>query len=609
MSRQKAKSSQSKKQFPDRLHLDALLVYVEADPFAWMFSRRSQLGLYYLAQHAVDVGYQVRVDNLSANDHLVRRLSRILREHSCHILGLYVDQDNLWDLRRVLPALKEGQPDLDIILGGPQVTGEPELTLDRLPQATCGVIGEGEETFVELLSFPSLTQEHIKTCAGLAIRIGERVVRTPPRQPIEPLDRLSIPQRKELSLDAKYPFEPMMIAGRGCTGRCAFCYEGGKVRSGKRLRLHSAQHCIEEFAYIAEQLGRGYVCILDDTFVADTKRLRKFCKELIARYDGKFKWFCEARVDTLTRYPNLLPLMIQAGLIRLQVGGESGSQRILDIYRKGTTLEQMYTVVESARTHKLLSLYVNFIIGGAYETNDSYRLTRDFALELLRLAPGCVSVGSSFYTPYPGTPMYENPRAFGIEIVDEEGVTGMGDKHAFCRTKQLSRFDILALGNEFRESVEQTMGDLCKQLLFDVMERNFRAYFEYDISSEWYEVLSENMVLYSYFKSIFRAGAKRFAEVAAHDFSNAYPIRNVDLVASKQGKYLIRLPRDVVRELDALESVILELSAGKLSFDDIVKIANSRVPGLAPATLREAIIERYADFDSEFLIVWKTNTL
>ena len=50
---------------------DALLVYVEASPHPWFLSRRRQLGLYYVAQHATDAGFSVRVENLSSNDEVV----------------------------------------------------------------------------------------------------------------------------------------------------------------------------------------------------------------------------------------------------------------------------------------------------------------------------------------------------------------------------------------------------------------------------------------------------------------------------------------------------------------------------------------------------------
>lgn len=587
-------------------YLDALLVYIEAAALPWVFSRRSQLGLYYLAQYASDKGYRVLVDNLSSNDHLVRRLSRILNERSCRFLGLYVDQDNLWTLRRILPSLKRLIPDLNIVLGGPQVTADPELTLARIPEALCGVVGEGEKTFVELLSLPYLTTETLKNCKGLIVNSQGSILRTNPREPIEPLDDLSIPQRKQLSIDPDTTDIPIMITGRGCLGHCAFCYEGGHHKSGKRLRMHSVERSLEEFDYLVRESKHTYISIVDDSFVTNVKRLKEFCKGLIARYNGEIKWFCESRVDTLARHPDLLPLMIEAGLIRLQVGGESGSQCVLDLYRKGTTLEQMYILVESAKAHGLLSLFANFIIGGAYETRNTYEETRDFALELLDLAPGCMEVGSTFYTPYPGTPMFENPEAFGIEIVDNEVVTSTGDHHIFCRTKELSRFDILALKVDFESSVMQKQKELCKQLPLEVIRKHFHAFYDYKIATVWYEILAEDRSRYGYFKSL-SGGAITFSESALQNFSKAYPCRTIDLLASKEGKFVIRLHDGSVRILDALENMILELSAGKLSFEEILEIVSSRNPGISLSKIRESIIERYDTFDKEFLVVWRTN--
>jgi radical SAM superfamily enzyme YgiQ (UPF0313 family) len=368
------------------------------------------------------------------------------------------------------------------------------------------------------------------------------------------------------------------------------------------------QRCLEEFDYLAKEFTSKYICILDNTFVANPKRLRDFCRGLIKKYKGRMQWFCEARVDTLVRHPDLLPLMIEAGLIRLQVGGESGSQPILDIYKKGTTLDQIEAVTESARVNGLLSLYVNFIIGGAYETQRTYEQTRDFALRLLERAPGCATVGNSFYTPYPGTEMYENPKEFGIEVMDQEVVTGMGDQYVFCRTQELSRFDILALGRDFIKSVKEKMQTLCRQLPQEIIERHFRAFYEWNLSSEWYEALSNNIAIFGYYRSIFRTGAKTFAEASAQTFQDMYPRRTIELVTTKGNNFLIRMPNGVIREMDELESIVLEFSAGKLSFNDIIEIISSRMPELNAAKIREAIVERYANCDKEYLIVWKTDT-
>ncbi len=517
-------------------HLDALLVHIQAASMPWMFQRQAQLGLYYLAQHATDKGFRVLVDNLSSNDHVVRRLSRILNERTCRLIGFYVDQDNLWTLRRILTPLKRLMPDLKVVLGGPQVTTDPEFTLNNIPEALCGVVGEGEETFAELLSLPNLSSENLEKCRGLIINVDGIIVKTEPRELIEPLDRLSIPQRKKLSIDPK-TVGATMITGRGCIGHCAFCYEGGHHEHGKKIRLHSVKRSLEEFDYLVREFDRSYITIVDDSFVTNVSRLKEFCKEVKAKYGDKIKWFCESRVDVLAKNPDLLPTMIEAGLIRLQVGGESGNQHILDLYGKGTTLEQMHTVVESAKKNGLLSIYANFIVGGACETQETYRKTRDFALGLLDLAPGCMEVGSSFYTPYPGTRMFEKPEAFGIEVVDREVVTGAGDEHAFCKTQELSRFDILAINLDFKRSVSQKMKELCKQLPFEVIKKHFQAFHNWNLSTEWYEVLVGDQSRYAYFKSILSGGAKDFADIAQQNFSEAYPWRTIDLVTSENGKY------------------------------------------------------------------------
>lgn len=591
------------------LSLDALLVYIDAAPTAFHLSRGPQLGLYYLAQHAVDAGYTVRVDSLSANDYVAKRLARLIEEHSCPLLGFYVDQDNIWDLRRILPTLKQQRPDVEIIIGGPQVTGAPELTLDRLPEALVGVVGEGEETFVELLSLPAMSPEALRSCQGLVLRNSSGAEFTPTRPLIDPLDSLARPRRRELNLEPDAPVSRGIITGRGCHGRCAFCYEGSPSHRGKRLRLHSAERCLEEFDYLVTEFDHGYVCILDDSFVAHPQRLREFCQGLIQRYRGEKKWFCEARVDTLTRHPDLLPLMIEAGLIRIQVGGESGDQCILDAYRKGTTLDQLVEVVEAAKAHGLLSMYANFIVGGAFETRETFEKTRDFAVELLHMAPGILGVGKSFYTPYPGTPMYDDPAAYGLIVVDQEGVTGMGDKHVFCRTEELSRFDILEMGYDFEQSIHQTMTSLSKQLPYDVIERQFRAYYAWNITTEWHDRLSEDPLIYSYLRSVLRAGAKTLTEAREANFVDMYPMRHVGLVATIGDHYVIHLPLGDRRELDALESRIIELSTGKLTLDDIVGIVQDRTPDIDPVTIRRAIVERFARFDREFLVVWRTNVL
>ncbi len=592
----------------ENIHLDALLVYIEGASYPWQISRRTQLGLYYLAQHAADAGFKVGVDCVSANDHLIRRTQRILRENSCYLIGFYVDQDNLWDVRRLLPVLKNNRPGLRIILGGPQVTADPKGTLEKLPQADCAVIGEGEETFVELLSQDSFDPDDLMNCRGIIYKVRDgNLVQNPPRSPIEPLDRLSIPRREKFNVDPAEKPQPLMIAGRGCMGRCAFCFESRKPTSGKRLRLHSVERCIEEFAYLVEQYPNQYICILDDTFVSSPKRAEEFCSRVVKRFGDSVKWFCEARVDTLTKQPQLLPMMIEAGLLRLQIGAESGSQHVLDAYRKGTTVEQLQNVVQQAKKHGLLSLFANFIVGGAFETRQTYQATEDLALALLDAAPGCLAVGSSFFTPYPGTAMAEQPSAFGIQIVDQHGVTSQGDHHVVCRTQELTRLEILELGCRFEKTVDRAIREHLKKLPRQLIEKHVQANYRWNLDTEWFSALCDELPVFGYFTSIENGSALSFKSAREKDFGGAYPFRTFDYGPSKESRYLVQTLSGEVRELDAIEGVITELSSGKLTHAEIVDMICTRHPGVDAQILKGEIHRRFQSLDEDYLIVWRVN--
>ncbi len=320
------------------------MIYITTAPNQWSYFRSRQLGLYYLAQHAADSDFKVKIEDYNANQPVTEMTEKLLKEYSCHIIGFYVDHDNLFAVRRTVGQLCNNNPELKVIIGGPEVTGAPEQTMTRIPQAACGVIGEGEETFVKLLSLPSITEEHLSNCTGIIFPTengsGEYCTTDSPKH--INLERLSIPRYKELSVSGELPFTPSMLTGRGCTGQCTFCYEGRKGMNNRKLRMFSLEHCVKEFDYLVKEFkpendDQLYISILDDTFIANPKRAKEFCRIIKEKYEGKVKWFCEARVDTLAKNPDLIPLMVEAGLARIQLGGESGSQKILDCYKKGAT--------------------------------------------------------------------------------------------------------------------------------------------------------------------------------------------------------------------------------------------------------------------------------
>lgn len=433
--------------------IDAFLIQIRS-AYIHINLRNSepQLGQYYIAEYACRNGFNVKVKSYSSNDAIIQSLNSFVEQNNCKILGFYLDSENLWIVRRIVQIIKTIHKPLFVVIGGPQVTGDPQLAMKRLPFADCAIIGEGERPFTQILKHKLRNDVDISDIAGIIFRDSTNVLQQTKKQAKCDIDTYPWPRRYNYTLDDHVIFD-QISTGRGCVGRCAFCFEGNK--SSNHLRLRSVDSVIEEIDYLVAHLPHHrYLSFLDDTFIINRERTEKICQHLIGKYNGEIGWFCEGRVDILRKNLDILPLLKKAGCIRIQLGGESGNQYILDTYEKQMKLEDLETVVGEIYKAGIPSVYINFIIGGAFETIDSFNETLEFARNLLRIAPGCAEVGSSLLTPYVGTPIRNNPQKYGIKIIDGNVVTGPDGYIPFCETIELRKEKIMQLKNLFDKELQ-----------------------------------------------------------------------------------------------------------------------------------------------------------
>jgi radical SAM superfamily enzyme YgiQ (UPF0313 family) len=157
-------------------------------------------------------------------------------------------------------------------------------------------------------------------------------------------------------------------------------------------------------------MGVEDIEFIDDIFVLDRKRASEIAKEIVRRgLDIGFT--ASSRVDTISR--PLLSELKGAGLTSLYLGIESGSQRILDLMGKRTTLAQVHDAV---RTAKELDVNVvgSFILGYPGETlgemDETIRLSLKLKLDFAQF---------SLLTPYPGTPIFDDLRSKGLLLTED----------------------------------------------------------------------------------------------------------------------------------------------------------------------------------------------
>lgn len=583
--------------------IDVLLVHISTSYINWSSrADNPQLGQYYIAEYAYRNGYNVRIKNYCSDEPLISSISNLLNELKCKVIGFYIDSENIWTIRNIVFDIKSNVPGLVVFLGGPQLTGAPENTLRRVEDADFGVIGEGEITITDLLKSNFNYKDELNHIPGLCyIDSKNNYVCTGYRTMTSDLDVYPYPIRERYTLDTDIQFTSI-LTGRGCVGKCAFCFEGSKVNN--ILRLRSVKSVCEEIEYLVGNLPENaYLSFLDDTFIINPQRTEEICNWLINKYNGRVKWYCEARVDILIRNLHLLPLMKKAGLIRIQLGGESGNQQILDAYNKGIKISNLVEVVKAIYNSGINSVYINFIIGGAFETIDSFKQTLDLAKELLEIAPGCAEIGSSLLVPYVGSPIYEHPEKYGLRILDKDIITGPDSVSVFVETDKLSAAKISQLKDIFEKSISESIQKIITKLSYTSICRHYEILEKYNVKSFYIDELEKITSVHNYFDAIRKENYCSINDISIKDISCAIPFRTDNVISDGEDFFRVLYNGKYVHD-SGLYKDIITLSSGKISFDDIIIILSNKYHDYKD--IEKEVFSVYQNLDAQFWIVWKT---
>ncbi len=298
--------------------------------------------------------------------------------------------------------VKVEKPDLPVIMGGPHATLLPDETMAVAPEVDIIVRGEGEESFVNLLTALE-DRRSLENVRGITYRKDGVVVNNSPSPEISDLNSLPFLAYHLIPLKSYKPHPPhgrafpfaVLITSRGCPYDCGYC---SKPVFGKRFRGQSPARVADEIAWLKEKYGIREIAFYDDSFTLDMDRAFKICEELIRR-KLNIIWSCETRVNLVDA--TLLRKMKQSGCYSISYGLESGSQEILDVIDKGTTLEQAEKAVRYTREAGIHAIGY-FMIGSPGETPDTIKQTIRFAKKLK------VDFAQfSITTPFPGTRLYD----------------------------------------------------------------------------------------------------------------------------------------------------------------------------------------------------------
>ncbi len=302
---------------------------------------------------------------------------------------------------RVFRETKKANPNVATITMGPHVTELPERTLEENPALDYVMIKECELTFKELIENLEEKRRDLKGIRGLAWRNEKgKIVINEMRPYIKNLDDLPLPRHDLLPLN-KYVFPfiascfTFVMASRGCPFACTFCRQ--PIMWSQTVSTRSPQSILKELRWLKE-LGIKNFIFHSDVFTIYKDIVKEVCQMMIDE-NLNLSWACNSRVDTIDE--ETLRLMKKAGCWMIAYGFESGSQKILDLCEKKSTVEQGRKVAEL--TNKIgIKIYSYFIIGLIRETKETIKETINFSKNI----PASFAI-FHIASPYPGTKFYQ----------------------------------------------------------------------------------------------------------------------------------------------------------------------------------------------------------
>jgi radical SAM superfamily enzyme YgiQ (UPF0313 family) len=335
------------------------------------------------------------------------KISAFIKKTSPQVAGISTFTHSLLDVVETAKAIKQTNPLIHIVLGGPHTYAFPEESRYLLNSGYVDsiVLGDGEETFVDILkaldsksSFEGISGIIHKDNAGNIIKRGEVGF-------IDDLDSLPFPSRNIPGVRHYYTpashghLMTTIITSRGCPYNCKFC------DTNKKYRARSVGNVVDEME-LCSKLGFKEVFFIDDTFNISIERVVQLSEEILRR-GVRLKWGCKARCDNVNR--EMLKVARKSGCIRFHYGVETGVSEGLDSIKKRVTLDVVRdTLTETKKAGIRTVAY--FMLGFPHENNKaeiletinfSRSLAADFAV-------------FSLFSPYPDTAFYKEGVAKGI---------------------------------------------------------------------------------------------------------------------------------------------------------------------------------------------------
>lgn len=393
------------------------------------------------------------------NDRMEKILGDIYKKHpdvigfSCYIWNFSIIQELMREIPKVLPGT-------DIWLGGPEVSFEAEEILCQYPMVRGIMVGEGEETFKDLLSYyvgdkgkgVDSKYHNLEEIPGLVLREGATGKRT-----LTDMSGLPFLYEDLKDFDNKIIYYE---TSRGCPFRCSYCLSS----IDRKVRLRDPEIVKKELQFFLDKKV-SQVKLIDRTFNCNHYHAMKIWKYIKEHDNGVTNFHFEVAADIINEEELLLLKEMRPGLVQLEIGVQTTNQETLKEINRSTGISHIAKIVERIRSGRNIHIHLDLIAGLPFEGYDSFGKSFN---DVYEMKPEQLQLG--FLKVLKGTQIWEKAEGYGIVYQENP-------PYEVLYTKWISYEEILKL-KQIEEMVElyYNSNQFTHTLL--VLEKEFTTPFE-----------------------------------------------------------------------------------------------------------------------------------
>ena len=313
---------------------------------------------------------------------------------SCYIWNITWVMELVRDLPSVLP-------EAEIWLGGPEVSYDAADILEREPNVTGIMMGEGEETFLEVLKLYAEGRRDFFTIDGVACRNEKREVVSRPLKKAADMSAIPFPYEDLHDFEHKIVYYE---SSRGCPFSCSYCLSS----LDKSVRFRNLELVKRELDFFLEHRV-PQVKFVDRTFNCSKKHTMEVWRHITEHDNGVTNFHFEISADLLDEEELELMAQMRPGLIQLEIGVQSTNPDTIREIRRKTDLNRLKSVVERIHGFGNIHCHLDLIAGLPYEGYESFRNSFN---EVYGMKPDQLQLG--FLKVLKGSYMAENAEAYGL---------------------------------------------------------------------------------------------------------------------------------------------------------------------------------------------------